>query len=690
MAETTPKHSGYTIINGSTTGSNGSKVNTWIEYKVTSQSIANNTSTVDIYLYARANTSGLSTAWLYSGKYGSITFDGTAHEGATISGYDFRGTGIYNEFAHYTEIVTHNTNGQKNITLAASWNKGTSPSTYITGGSVPSTTVTLPTIPRYATVSQSLNSKTETNATIKWSADSTIDYVWYSTDNGLSWSAVGSVNTNSGSYTINGLSANTAYNIKTRVRRGDSQLTTDSSALSVTTYDYPYATIMPNFTIGDSFAIQFYNPLGRPILFYLIANGTQISDTWTTSGTSYTGFNAASTATQLYATIPNAKTASYSVKVVYGASTITSAGGTMSANASACAPEIATAAYLDTKAETILVTGDDQKIIRNQSIVQYSATGIAAKNSATIASVRVSVNGTSYTMAVNGSSATGGNATINSGTNVTATISVTDSRGYITTKTVDVQMLDWALPSAIITLQRQSNYYTTTDIKVNAQYSSLDGNNTIAITYKARKTGESAWSITGTLTNNVAATFSADNEYSWDVQIILTDKFGTTTYNQTITRGMPLVYFDRLRLSVGINCFPQNDRSLEINGETIADIVYPVGSIYMSMNATSPAQLFGGSWTQIADSFLLPATQSGQTGGEETHTLTAAEMPSHNHTIWDNGGSGSNSYHVWATTWKTTANSSAQKSSSINWAGGGEAHNNMPPYITVYCWQRVG
>ena len=259
MAQTTPKNSGYTIINGSTTGKNGAKVNTWLEYKVT-QSIANNTSTIDVYLYARANTSGLSTSWDDTRSYGSITFDGSSHAGASISGYDFRNTSIYNEFAHYSQTVTHDSTGKKTITLAGTWDKGASTSTYITGGSVPSTSVTLPTIPRYATVSQSLGGKTETEITVKWSSDSTIDYVWYSKDNGSNWTAVGSVNATSGSYTISSLTADTSYNIKTRVRRKDSQLTTDSSAMAQRTYNYPYATSMPNFTIGNELTVQLYNP----------------------------------------------------------------------------------------------------------------------------------------------------------------------------------------------------------------------------------------------------------------------------------------------------------------------------------------------------------------------------------------------------------------------------------------------
>lgn len=64
----------------------------------------------------------------------------------------------------------------------------------------------------------------------------------------------------------------------------------------------------------------------------------------------------------------------------------------------------------------------------------------------------------------------------------------------------------------------------------------------------------------------------------------------------------------------------------------LMDIVYPVGSIYQSINVTSPASSIGGTWTQLK-TFLYWSTQSKQTGGEKTHTLTVNEMPPHTHHI---------------------------------------------------------
>lgn len=66
------------------------------------------------------------------------------------------------------------------------------------------------------------------------------------------------------------------------------------------------------------------------------------------------------------------------------------------------------------------------------------------------------------------------------------------------------------------------------------------------------------------------------------------------------------------------------------NFVNLLDVLYPVGSIYHSMNATSPASFIGGTWTQIK-TFLYGADTAKVTGGEATHALTIAEMPNHNH-----------------------------------------------------------
>ena len=100
----------------------------------------------------------------------------------------------------------------------------------------------------YKVPTQSLNSKTEVSIKMNWSVDSTADYIWYSTNNGSSWTAVGSVNATSGTYEIQSLSASTTYNIKTRVRRSASQTTYDTTALSVTTASFPAFTAQPTYS----------------------------------------------------------------------------------------------------------------------------------------------------------------------------------------------------------------------------------------------------------------------------------------------------------------------------------------------------------------------------------------------------------------------------------------------------------
>ena len=161
----------------------------------------------------------------------------------------------------------------------------------------------------------------------------------------------------------------------------------------------------------------------------------------------------------------------------------------------------------------------------------------------------------------------------------------------------------------------------------------------------------------------------------------------------------------------------------------IIDLIYPIGSIYISVNNTNPKQLFGGEWEQLKDKFLLGAGTTytnGQSGGEATHTLTTNELPSHNHSA-SCSENGTHTHSVYSTdTWSTNAvglqhgtkaagvagvdqwggNESYNTNQAhgeqilgnsgnhthtitIGNSGNGAAHNNMPPYLVVNIWKRT-
>jgi hypothetical protein len=118
------------------------------------------------------------------------------------------------------------------------------------------------------------------------------------------------------------------------------------------------------------------------------------------------------------------------------------------------------------------------------------------------------------------------------------------------------------------------------------------------------------------------------------------------------------------------------------------NLIYPVGSIYMSTVNVNPATLFGGTWEQLKDRFLLGAGTTytaGDTGGESEHTLTVDEMPSHTHQgdFTTSTSSATDGYNMSGGYKKTRTMLNALAT------GGGQPHNNMPPYIVVYMWKRL-
>lgn len=125
--------------------------------------------------------------------------------------------------------------------------------------------------------------------------------------------------------------------------------------------------------------------------------------------------------------------------------------------------------------------------------------------------------------------------------------------------------------------------------------------------------------------------------------------------------------------------------------DALVNLIYPVGSIYISATYTNPARLFGGTWEQIKDRFLLAGSsiyELGTTGGEATHVLTIDEMPMHQH---------NNDAAVLASGSVEAVNKFRYSSDSTSYlgnlatksTGGNQAHNNMPPYLVVNIWKRT-
>ena len=132
---------------------------------------------------------------------------------------------------------------------------------------------------------------------------------------------------------------------------------------------------------------------------------------------------------------------------------------------------------------------------------------------------------------------------------------------------------------------------------------------------------------------------------------------------------------------------PLDHTHLSSDVTDLIDVIYPVGSIYMSVSNVSPSTLFGGTWEQLKDKFLLASGDTytaGNTGGEATHTLTIDEIPSHKHEA-----SVLARYTVTGSANALAGYDSTTAHQNTSLVGGGQAHNNMPPYLVVNVWKRT-
>lgn len=287
----------------------------------------------------------------------------------------------------------------------------------------------------------------------------------------------------------------------------------------------------------------------------------------------------------------------------------------------------------------------------------------------------------------------------------TVTVKVTDSRGRVESleRTINVQAYNQPqINSLKIT---RSDEYSQEDslgeylkIDIDYNYSPLGFNTNITLLYRERGT-DSYLTLGDYAQNMLYGTFDANK--SFDVKAVLTDGIHTTEYETVVPSNNICIHINDRGNGIGLGCISDKQNAVEIapnwdlylKGKNILDWVYPLGSIYVSRNNTSPQSLFGGTWKALEARFLLGASSNypaGSMGGNFTHTLKINEIPRHRHTgnsIFE--GSSAN-YPQFTGQYVTKVWKTAYGVQDIgSYVGDSDAHNITPPYYSVYMWERT-
>ena len=270
-----------------------------------------------------------------------------------------------------------------------------------------------------------------------------------------------------------------------------------------------------------------------------------------------------------------------------------------------------------------------------------------------------------------------------------------------------------------------------------AEYSELDGQNALTVRVRYRPVGGQYGGYVS-LQNGVTATIGGglDSHTAYEVELSAVDTVGmerTICYTSStaavalhLRAGGNGAAFGKYAESDALECAWDASfsgdvtvagevaaQTLKVGNKALVDLIYPVGSVYISTAATDPAVLFGGGWQAIEDRFLLAAGNEFtalSTGGESSHTLTVEELPSHRHTITVEGdgqhshyvenyatvaSSGSGVLESWGSgsgnsrSIYTDADGYHSHTASASLTGGGTAFDLLPPYLAVYMWKRI-
>lgn len=364
--------------------------------------------------------------------------------------------------------------------------------------------------------------------------------------------------------------------------------------------------------------------------------------------------------------------------------------------------------------------------VQGQSVLQITTTPTIAYGSP-IQSYLVSADGKSY----NTAQVTSGSPISGSGT-LTATAYVTDARGRTSPQaSASFNVLPWSRPSVTVDAVRCNADGTENEmgdyakVSFSANVSPVSNQNTSNYKVQYRPSGATAWTTVAMsdydnayIVSNASTIFEAASGSSFEVQVVARDDFSESKAYGEIPIAFRIFNAAPGGHDLAVGRMSTDGAGFEVDMDatfygnvtmsaeaisTLALSLMPVGYIYTSRNAASPAELFGGTWERIKDTFILAAGdiyEANSTGGESTHTLTKAELPKERYKVGQDMSSLGVSATWYLTYFNQEESGGAQAAARISgvpmgdWAyteyiGEGKAHNNMPPYLALYMWERV-
>ena len=349
----------------------------------------------------------------------------------------------------------------------------------------------------------------------------------------------------------------------------------------------------------------------------------------------------------------------------------------------------------------------------------------------------------SYSVSINGSSYTTNNFTtdylISSGENV-CSVTVKDSRGRTVSQTINFNVAEYSNPVInSFSVSRCNQDGTANDegncvkCDISASISSVNSKNTKLFQIKYKKISETEWNIVelDSSSYNLETTQiiqNIDTESEYNFKVVATDFFSFAEYSHNVSTAYTLMDFNHSGRGLAIgkvsteNAFEVSmDTKLSgdftINGKTIFELIYPIGSIYMSVNETDPSLLFGGTWTawgkgrvpvgvNTSDSSF---NSSEKTGGslDHRHEWRIGMHWWYGAACGEGAGSGTGAYVYSESRYDGWGRNLDSKSMSVNNGaynnkgastgtrggkcsqGDTSSKSNLQPYITCYMWKRV-